>query len=76
MSETVLFRTIQYNISTIYLHTIGSKTVLFQTIQFSISTKFSSILPIDRISVNQGAMAVKEYSAFPKALLKLHHQIV
>ena len=31
-----------------------------------------------RVRVNRGAMAIKGYSAFPKALalLKLHHQIV
>ena len=63
-----------------------SKTVLFETIQFSISIPFSSIWPIDKTLpgattkaiVDQGAMAVKGYSTFPKvlALLEPHHQIV
>ena len=45
-----------------------SKTVLFQAIQFSMSAQFSSIGPIDRnLGVDLGAMAMKRYSAFPKA---------
>ena len=58
-------------------------TVLFQTIKFSISTQFSSIWPIDRTisdatSPDLGAMAMNEYSVFPKApsLLEPHHQFV
>ena len=58
----------------------------FQAIQFSISMQFISIWPIDRTlsmlplpaRVDLGVMAMKGYSAFPKApaLLELHHQIV
>ena len=65
---------------------LNVKTVLFQAIQFSIITQFSSISSIDRTlsgatipgQSGQGVMAMKGYSAFPKApaLLKLHHQIV
>ena len=43
-SQTVLFQTIQFNISTVSM----SKSVLFQVIQFSVSTQISSIWPIDR----------------------------
>ena len=57
--------------------------MLFQTIQFSISTVFSSIWPIDRTlsvaaRVNLWAIAMKGYSAFPKApaLLEPYYQIV
>ena len=71
----------------VYVYTqLNVKTVLFQTIQFSISTQFSSIWPIDRTlsgvttpgQSELGAMAMKWYSAFPKApaLLEPHHQIV
>ena len=45
MSKTVLFPSIQFNISTLVQ---CQKTDPFQTIQFSVSTHFSSILPIDR----------------------------
>ena len=71
---------------------LNDQTVLFQAIQFSISDLFalnlnvSSISPTDRTllgattlaRVNLGAMAMKEYIAFPKApaLLELHHEIV
>ena len=65
---------------------LNVKTVLFQTIQFSISIQFSSIRPIDRTlsgattpgQSGPGAMAIKEYSAFPKdpVLVKPHHQII
>ena len=63
------------------------KTVLFQTIQFRISTQFKyqtilfnlmiwpyQVLPL-RVRVDLGAMAMKGYSAFPKApaLLEPHH---
>ena len=44
-NKTVLFQTIQFNIS---MQFKISKTVLFQTIQSSLSTQFSSIWPIDR----------------------------
>ena len=57
------------------------KIVLFQVIQFSISTQFSSIQPIDRTqsgatTLDLGAMAMKGYSAFPRALalLEPRHQ--
>ena len=55
---------------------LNNKTVLFQVIQFSISMQLSSIWPID--SENLGVMAMKGYSAFPKAstLLEPYHQIV
>ena len=63
-----------------------STTVLFPTIQFCISMQFNSIRLTDktcqvltlRVRVDLGAMAVKEYSTFPKApaLLEPHHQIV
>ena len=62
------------------------KTVPFQTIQFSINTQlflfdlldwtlFGATTPV---RVDQGAMAMKGYSAFPyvPALLKPHLQIV
>ena len=53
---------------------LNVKTVLFLTIQFTVPFK---VLPI-RAKVDLGAMAMKEYSAFPKApaLLEPHHQIV
>ena len=38
MSKTVLYQTIQFNVSTVSM----SKTVPFQTIQFSKSTQFKS----------------------------------
>ncbi len=41
---TVLFQTIQFSISIVFLFTqLNVKIVLFQTSQFSISTQFSSI---------------------------------
>ena len=43
MSKTVLFKTIQFTVSTQFKS---------QTIQFSISTQFSSIWPIDRTLSN------------------------
>ena len=47
--QTVLIQTIQFGISTVFVHTqLNVKAVLFQTIQFSISTQFSSIWSIDR----------------------------
>ena len=54
---------------------LNARTVLFQVIQFSISTQFSSIWPIDRTLSDAttlghsgpGSMAIKGYSAFPKA---------
>ena len=62
-----------------------TQTVLFQTIQFNPSTLFSCIWPIVRIllcatiraRVDLGAMAMKGYSAFPKApaLLELYDQM-
>ena len=62
-----------------------SKTVPFWTIQFSISTQFSSIWLIDRTlsgattqaRMNLETVAIKGYSAFPKApaLLELHHHM-
>ena len=61
MSKTLLFQTIQLNISIVFcLHTVkcqnsffqtiqfSIKTVPFLTIQFSISIQFSFIWPIDR----------------------------
>ena len=77
--KIVLFQTIQFSISTVSI----SKTVLFQAVQFSINTQFSSIWPIDRTlsgatRVYLRVMAMKRYSAFPKAPASLepHHQIV
>ena len=73
---------------------LNNQTVLFQTIQFSISHLFALSLNINQFyltyregpyqvlplqaRVNQGAMAMKEYSTFPKApaLLEPHYQIV
>ena len=65
---------------------LNVKIVLFQTIQFSISAQFGSIQPIDRTLSGAttrgrgdlGAMAMKGYSAFPKApaLLEPYYQIV
>ena len=75
--------------SFVYTH-LNDQTVLFQTIQFSISTQFkcqkvqvypligpSQVLTL-RVRVNLGVMAMKGYSAFPKAttLLEPHQQIV
>ena len=64
---------------------LNFKIFLFQTIQLSISPQFSSIWPMNRTltcvtlpgRVDLGAMAMKGYSAFPKApaLLKPYHQI-
>ena len=56
------------------MHNSNVKTILFQPIQFS------SIWPIDRTlsgATPLGQMAMKEYSAFPKApaLLEPHYQI-
>ena len=69
--------------SFIYSH-LNVKTVLFQTIQFRMSNSY--IWHIDRTlssaiipgRVDQGAMAMKRYSAFPKALASLEprYQIV
>ena len=49
------------------------KIILFQIIPFSISTQFISIRPIGPYHVlplwarvGQGAMAIKDYSGFPK----------
>ena len=78
--ETVLFQTTQFTVSTVSM----SKTDLFQIIQFSTSTHLSSIWPIDRALSGDtilgqrgylGAMAIKVYSAFFKALplLEPHH---
>ena len=52
---------------------LNLKTLLFRTIQFRQST----VLPL-RARVDLGAMAMKAYSAFPKALalLEPHHQII
>ena len=62
---------------------LNVKTVLFRTIQLSMSTQFSSIWLIDkvippRVTVDLKAMAMKEYSAFPKApaFVERHHVIV
>ena len=54
---------------------LNVKTVIFQSFQFSINTQFISVLPIDRTLSGSttpgqrslGAMAMKGYSAFPKA---------
>ena len=74
-----------------FLYTqLNVKTAQFQTIQFKISTQFKfqtvvwdpSIGPYQvlliRTRVDVGAMAMKGYSALPKApaLLKPHHQII
>ena len=71
----------QFNLALV--RSLNPKTVLFQTMQFRISTKFSSIWPINRTlsgatRVDLWAMAIKRYSASPKApaLLEPHHQIV
>ena len=68
------------------VRSLNVKTVLFPSIQFNISTQFSSSWSIDRnlsvvpllTSVDQGAMVMKEYFAFPKALSlqEPHYQIV
>ena len=71
-SKTFIFQAIQL-----------SEKALIQTIQFCINIQFSSISPIDRALsdttwVDLGTMAMKRYSAFPKAPTSLepHHQIV
>ena len=63
-----------------------SKTILFEVIQFRSSTQFCSIWTMDRAqsvsttpaSVYLGEMAMKRYSASPKApgLLEPLHEIV
>ena len=80
LSKTVLFQVIQFSqivliqliqrIDFVYTE-LKVKTVLFQAIQFSISTQE---LPL-QARVGLGAMAMKGYSAFPKApaLLEPHH---
>ena len=75
----------------LFVHThLNDQTVLFQTIQFNIITQFKcqtllfeawigpyQVLPL-RARVDLEVMAMKGYSAFPKApaLLDLHYQIV
>ena len=57
-----------------------SKTVLFQIIHFNISTRVvqvdTLIGPYQELPLRARAMAIKGYSAFPKApsLLEPHHQ--
>ncbi len=62
MSKTVLFQAIQF-----------SQTVLIKKIQFSISIVF-----VNTQLMSKQVMAIKRYSAFPKApaLLEPHYQIV
>ena len=64
---------------------LNVKTVVFQTIQFSRSTqfkcqtvKFDSLIGPIQILALRTRMAMKGYSAFPKALalMRPHHQIV
>ena len=48
-TQTVLFQTIQFSISTYFcLHTVKCKDSSFQTIQFCEIIEFRSIRPIDR----------------------------
>ena len=86
--KAVVFETIQFSLNTVSMSKIVlvqaiefsiQITVLFQAIQFSISTQFSSIWLIDQVlplqaRVDLGVMAIKGYSAFPKApaLLEPH----
>ena len=64
-------------------YSFNIKAILFQTIQFSMITQFDPliepcpVLPL-RTTVDLAAMAMKGYSAFPKApvILEPHHQIV
>ena len=46
--QTVLFQTIQFNISTVFVYTQLNVNSWFQTIQFSVITQFSSTSFIDR----------------------------
>ena len=48
--QTVLFQTIQFNISTQFfcVHTVKCKNSSFLTIQFSVIIQFTSIWPIER----------------------------
>ncbi len=80
MSKTFLFQTFLFQAIQI------SQTDLIQTIQFSISMQlvlFDSliepyqVLPL-WVTVALGAMAIKGYSTFPKALalLEPHYQII
>ena len=79
--KTVLFQTIQFSMSTVFLFTwLNVKTINFK--QFSLAL-FDPLIGPDQVlplwdRVDQGVMAIKWYSAFPKApaILKLHHQIV
>ena len=93
MTKTVLFQIIQLSISAQFKCIYGlSKTFLFQAIQLAQTIHFSismllvlfnpkigpyQVLPL-KARGDLGAMAMKGYSAFPKApaLLEPHHQIV
>ena len=72
--------TIQLNIS--HYKWLNNQTVLFQTIHFSTSHLFVLRLDVKQLylthRVDLGAMAMKGYAAFPKALALLEpcHQIV
>ena len=71
MSKQFIFK--QFNCA--WVHVLNIKTNIFQSVQFSISTQFSSFLPIDRpyrmlsfrTTVDLWAIAIKGYTAFPKA---------
>ena len=69
--KPVLFKTIQFIISTVSFYTqLNVKTVLFQTIQFiqvQSLVLFTYQTPPLRAVVDLGAMAMKGYSTFPKA---------
>ena len=62
---------------------LNDQTVLFQQIQFGICTQFKCQTVLfdpkrETYRVNQGAMAARKYSTFPKALViqKTHHLTV
>ena len=82
--QTVLFQTIQFDISTVSIYTkLNIKTVLFQTIQFCRGTPFSSIWNIDRSpssattpspsepesDVNEGLLCIPKSSSITGASL-------
>ena len=94
MSKTDQFQIIQFSIRTQFKckYSVIVKTFLFQAIQFNQTIQFSINIPLVlfnpwigpyqvlpcRASVDLEAMAIKGYSAFPKApvLPGPYHQIV
>ena len=83
MTKTVLFQTIQFNISTHFKCQKAFHFKLFSLVCEHCLVLFDPLIgpyqvPPIRDIVDQRAMAIKEYFAFSKlpALLKPHHQII